>query len=281
MLLSYLDTLLESTTPIATTPRRRKIKGLGWTPDLPDQRDFMYKIRVMPGRILPPKVDLRAQYGLTASNYAVYDQGELGSCVANAVGAAMQFEMLRQKEQELFTPSRLFIYYNARVLLGTPDEDSGATIRDGIKSVVDQGCPPESEYPYDIVKFRDKPADYCYSHALHHQALLYQRLGNWSESMMKNCLASGFPFTFGFACYESFFSQQVADTGIVPMPLGNEQLVGGHAVLAIGYDDATSRFLVRNSWGTEWGVDGYFTIPYSYLTNPNLADDFWTIHLVE
>jgi C1A family cysteine protease len=97
---------------------------------------------------------------------------------------------------------------------------------------------------------------------------------------MRGCLASGYPFVFGFTVYESFESQDVAKTGVVPMPSPNEQTVGGHAVLAVGYDDSQQRFIVRNSWGPDWGMKGYFTIPYAYLTQSNLSDDFWTIRLI-
>ena len=94
---------------------------------------------------------------------------------------------------------------------------------------------------------------------------------------MRACLAEGFPFVFGFTVYESFESQQVARTGIVSMPQRGERVVGGHAVVAVGYHDTEKRFIVRNSWGTGWGMKGYFTIPYDYLSNPNLAEDFWTV----
>jgi C1A family cysteine protease len=97
---------------------------------------------------------------------------------------------------------------------------------------------------------------------------------------MKGCLASGYPFVFGFTVYDSFESQQVATTGVAPMPQSGEQVVGGHAVLAVGYDDGQQRFIVRNSWGTGWGMQGYFTLPYAYLIDANLADDYWTIRLV-
>ena len=97
---------------------------------------------------------------------------------------------------------------------------------------------------------------------------------------MKGCLASGFPFVYGFTVYESFESDAVAKTGVVPMPAPTEKVLGGHAVVAVGYDDSTQRFIVRNSWGPGWGMGGYFTIPYAYLTDSNLADDFWTVRLV-
>ena len=85
---------------------------------------------------------------------------------------------------------------------------------------------------------------------------------------------------FGFTVYESFESQEVAKTGVVPMPAPGEQVVGGHAVLAVGYDDSAQTFMVRNSWGTGWGQAGYFTMPYAYLTTRGLSSDFWTIRIV-
>ena len=98
---------------------------------------------------------------------------------------------------------------------------------------------------------------------------------------MKAVLAAGYPFVCGFTVYESFEGDDVAKTGIVPMPGSAEATLGGHAVMAVGYDDASQRFLVRNSWGTDWGMGGYFTIPYAYLTDSNLADDFWVIRVVK
>ena len=90
-------------------------------------------------------------------------------------------------------------------------------------------------------------------------------------------MAGGYPFEFGFTVYESFESQEVAQTGVVPMPQQTEKVLGGHAVMAVGYDDAQQRIIVRNSWGTSWGQQGYFTMPYAYLTNHQLSSDFWTI----
>ena len=97
---------------------------------------------------------------------------------------------------------------------------------------------------------------------------------------MKGCLASGYPFVFGFTVYDSFESQQVAQSGVLSMPAAGEAVAGGHAVLAVGYDDSKSMFIIRNSWGSGWGLAGYFYMPYAYLLDNNLSDDFWTIRTV-
>jgi C1A family cysteine protease len=161
----------------------------------------------------------------------------------------------------------------------TVSTDSGAQIRDGIKSVAKQGVCPEPDWPYDISKFTARPPRIDYKEALQNRAVSYSRLTH-NLNLLKGCLASGYPFVFGFTVYESFESQAVADSGIVPMPSPKEETLGGHAVLAVGYDDSAQRFIVRNSWGTGWGMSGYFTMPYGYVTDANLADDLWTIRLI-
>jgi C1A family cysteine protease len=177
-------------------------------------------------------------------------------------------------------PSRLFIYFNERVMERTVDTDSGAMIRDGMKSVSKVGVCPETLWPYDIAKFRDKPSDKCYTEAEKNQAIVYRRaLQNLHQ--LQGSLASGTPVVFGFSVYETFEGSEVARTGVMPMPKRREQLLGGHAVLAVGYDDRSERFIVRNSWGPKWGQRGYFTMPYAYMTNPQLAQDFWTLETVE
>ena len=208
----------------------------------------------------------------------MYDQGQLGSCTANAIGGAIEFDRLLQKLPD-FVPSRLFIYYNERVIEGTVNSDSGAQIRDGIKTVASQGVCPEPEWPYDIAKFSQKPSAKAYSDAVTDRAISYQSLVQ-DLNQMKGCLASGYPFVFGFTVYESFETAAVARTGHAPMPGSGERVIGGHAVMAVGYDDASQSFLVRNSWGTGWGLAGYFTLPYSYLIQPGLASDLWTIRIV-
>src|SRR3569833_1519688 len=204
-----------------------KTKHYGWIPDIPDQRDNLYAAPVAALQALPASDDLRSQCP------PVYDQGQLGSCTANAIAAAMQFERMKQKLND-FIPSRLFIYYNERVIEGTVNSDSGAMIRDGIKSVGNQGDCPETEWPYNIANFAEKPPAKCYRDAAKHKAILYQRLIR-NLNHMRGCLAAGYPFTVGFSVYESFESQQVAQTGNAPMPAAGEKLLGGHAVLAVGY----------------------------------------------
>ena len=251
-----------------------KISGYGWVPDLPDHRDHLYAAPVELAGALPASVDLRAKCP------PVYDQGQLGSCTANAIAAAVQFDQMKQQLAHIFTPSRLFIYYNERALEHTIDSDSGAQIRDGIKSVGNQGDCPETEWLYVISKFKTKPPRPCYADALKYKAVLYQRLTP-VFSQLRGCLASGYPFVFGFTVYDSFESAQVAKTGHASLPKSGERAIGGHAVMGIGYDDSRQWFVVRNSWGNKWGMKGYFTLPYAYVTDSNLADDFWTIRIVQ
>jgi C1A family cysteine protease len=249
---------------VTGTPGKRTY---GFRPDLPDQRDYVFSsLNLKP--TLPVSTDLRP----TCS--PVEDQGQLGSCTANALAGALEF--LEDKDKiAMARMSRLFIYYNERALEGTVNSDSGAAIRDGIKSLSLKGCCPETDWPYNIAQFAVKPSTLCYVDGLKHLIQSYYRVQTLSD--MKTCLASGFPFVFGFTVYTSFESATVAATGIVPMPMKSEKVLGGHAVLAVGYNDASQRFIVRNSWGVNWGMKGYFTIPYAYLTNSSLASDMWYI----
>ncbi|MGH7765455.1 MAG: C1 family peptidase [Candidatus Dormibacteraceae bacterium] len=252
--------------------RPRKIARYGWLPDQPDQRDHLYSAPSQFLTALPAKVDLRRRCP------KIYNQGQLGSCTANAIAGAIEFERKKQRMTD-FVPSRLFIYYNERVIEGTVRSDSGAQLRDGIKSVASQGVCPEADWPYVIAKFATKPVARAYNDAQLDRAISYQNLVQ-DSNQMKGCLASGYPFVFGFTVYQSFESTTVARTGHAPMPAWGERPVGGHAVMAVGYDDLAQWFIVRNSWGPAWGMKGYFTLPYSYLIQPGLSSDFWTIRLV-
>jgi C1A family cysteine protease len=249
-------------------PIFKKPRPYGWKPDLPDQRDVRYSLVYRVPAKLPAKADLRAMCP------PVEDQGQLGSCTAHALTGAL--ETLENMDRlPLVQMSRLFVYYNERAIEHTVAQDSGAMIRDGIKTLVKQGCCAESWWPYVISKFTSKPAAACYKDGLEHQITSYQRIDTLDQ--MRACLAAGFPFVFGFTVYESFESQAVAKTGKVSMPKKTERTLGGHAVLAVGYDDKAKRFTVRNSWGPDWGIEGYFSMPYAYLASRDLADDLWTI----
>ena len=243
----------------------KHVQSYGWIPDRPDHRDFLYSA-IAPKIKLPSKVDLRSE------DSPIENQGRLGSCTANALAGNLQF--LEKISSQIYKNlSRLFIYFNERAIEGTVGFDSGAMIRDGIKVLAKFGVCPESNWPYDISKFTRKPAAACYKEGLKRRITSYHRLQSLNE--MFNCLAEGFPFVFGFTVYESFESLKVAQTGLVPMPKKSERALGGHAVMAAGYDQKQKRFIVRNSWGEQWGQAGYFTMPYAYFES--LASDFWTI----
>src|SRR5947209_12322159 len=248
---------------------KRSPKWHGWLPDLPDHRDFSYRAIAPRLAELPAKIDLRKKCS------PVENQGELGSCTANALVGALEF--LELKDGARFVDlSRLFVYYNERAIEGTVKQDSGAFLRDGIKSLAKQGVCPEKEWPYRVRDFIKKPAAKCYSDAKKHQITSYHRISSVDE--MRTCLADRFPFVFGFTVYEAFESAAVAKSGVLNMPEPDERVMGGHAVMAAGYDDSQKRFIIRNSWVMVWGRQGYFTMPYGYLDpNKNLADDFWTI----
>lgn len=250
----------------------KKLKKYGWIPDTPDHRDFKFVPPRHLAESLPAHVDLRPQMP------PVYNQGDLGSCTANAIGGDLEAAMMRQNKPH-YTPSRLFIYYNERVIENSVREDSGAQLRDGIKAVVRWGFCPETDWPYNISQFTKKPPRLAYKNASANKVQQYARVAQNIDDM-RSCLAGGDPFFFGFSVYSSFESQDVANTGMMPMPRRMEQMLGGHAVLAVGYDDARRLLIVRNSWGSDWGDKGYFYMPYDFIINPDYADDFWTVTYV-
>ncbi|KPC54590.1 C1 family peptidase [Amantichitinum ursilacus] len=250
-----------------------KTARYGWIPDLPDHRDHFYAAPPSHLTALPASIDLRGQCP------PVYDQGQLGSCTANGIAGAIQFDRKKQGASNDFVPSRLFIYYNERVIEHSVASDNGAQIRDGIKSVAKQGDCPETEWPYVVSKFADKPSAKCYTDALKYKAVQYQRVQQ-TLAQIKGCLAEGYPVVVGFTVYESFESDAVAKDGVVPMPTSSETVIGGHCVLLVGYDDADSTFWFRNSWGDAWGLQGYGKMPYAYMVDTSLSSDFWTIRTI-
>lgn len=264
----------------------RRVARLGWVRDLPDPRDHVYSAPLQLLQQLPQSVDLRPQCP------PVYDQGQIGSCTANAIAGAIQFDRLKSGEQPGFVPSRLFIYYNERAMEGHTGYDSGAQIRDGIKSVTQLGVCPETEWPYDDTpatsdggpfppgaRDGEKPTPQCYQDALRYRAVQYRRLYQL-QSQLKGCLAEGYPFVLGITVFPSFWSADGQQAVVTPLPSANEAPVGGHAVLAVGYDNAKGWFIVRNSWGPTAADQGYFYLPYEYALDGQLASDFWTIRSI-
>ena len=239
----------------------------GWKRGLPNFKLKKYR-DVCPGEVvsvtqLPPSVDLRPKC------LPVYDQGSLGSCSANAIAGAIEFL------QPGFMPSRLFIYWNERDIEGSTSNDSGAQLTDGIASILTTGVCSEAEWPYDISKFTVKPVNQCYVDAKKNVLSQYLNINGLQE--IKSCLYQGYPFVFGFSVYQSFESDQVAQTGIVPMPLRSEECLGGHAVLCCGYDDKMGCAIVKNSWGSGWGDNGFFYMPYQYISNQDMASELLTV----
>jgi C1A family cysteine protease len=203
----------------------------------------------------------------------IYNQESLGSCTANGLCAAIEYD------DPSFMGSRLFLYYNERKLENDIPEDAGAQISDGVKCLLNYGICSEYEWPYNISKFADKPPSICYKNALKHKALQVQHIQD-DEIHLKECLANGFPIVLGIKIFKSFESENVAQSGNVPMPKPNEECLGGHCVVLCGYNDNKQVWIMRNSWGVEWGDDGYFYLPYAYLLDSNLATDFWAIQKV-
>lgn len=245
----------------------------GWRRQKPDHRDFKFAANFGVVANLPPVNDLRPQ------DVPIRDQSNLGSCVFHMLADLLDFD--RKKAGASFDPrSILQPYYDTRLMEGTVDYDSGAEIRDAIKVAAKVGVATERSWPYDISKFKVKPPADVYLEAERNQTLTYSAVSQ-SLCQMKGVSAQGFPFGIGFSVYESFESDAVAQTGIVPMPKPSESLLGGHAVVVMGYDDSKRWFIMRNSWGTGWGDKGYFYMPFEYLLNPDLASDFWVIQSVE
>ena len=241
-----------------------------YVPDKPDSRDYIYQVNA---KVAPASVDLRTLYSTP-----VEDQGNLGSCTGNAIAEAI--EIINKKNGKNTEVSRLFIYYYERLLEGTVNYDSGAYIRDGIKACYTYGAPLETLWPYNISKFRTAPSSNAVADAAKRKVTLYERATDFNACI--NALANGYPVVIGFTVYSSFESGNWWYTsGNMPYPnTRTESILGGHAVLLVGYNNATQRFIVKNSWGTNWGDHGYFYMPYQVIQNTSMSSDFWVIKSV-
>jgi C1A family cysteine protease len=248
---------------------QRQIQRYGWKPSLPDHRDLLADTT---GLTPLPEVDPRGEMP------EVYDQGQLGSCTANAVGAALEYDSMLDGVAPV-TPSRLFIYYCERSIEGSLGKgDTGAFGRDGFKAAKRYGTPPETDWPYDTSKYADDPPQSAWDDAATHKLTKSYKSVPRSVNQFKSVLSNKQTIAFGFSVYDSFASADVAKTGIVPMPTQDEQQIGGHEVLAVGYLASEPNYLlVRNSWGSGWGLGGYFLMPWQYILSTDLASDFRTI----
>jgi len=244
-----------------------KIIG-GYKQDAPDNRDYKYSAISTADITIPQTVNL------TGKCSPVEDQGQIGSCVGNGVAGCLEY-LENLNGVDFVDLSRLFIYYNARMIEGTTPYDYGCYIRDGIKAVANYGVCTEKDWPYVPSKFATKPSKLCYENAISNKIVSYFRLNTLDD--MINCLASRYPFVFGFQVYDYFMSAEMSEKGYLNIPTVLEKQLGGHCVMAVGYDLKTRRILVRNSWSSSWGKNGYFWMPMDYIESSLLSSDFWTI----
>lgn len=249
-----------------------KRRSLGWIRDSLDRRDDIFSSPRLKQdiKLLPAAFNLRSSFPLC------YDQSTLGSCTANAVAGICDF---KYGVENAFFPARLFLYYMTRLIEGTTLIDNGATIRNTIKAVNKYGICEEYRWSYRVAYFNVAPSPEARVDASKHQALNYRRVRQRLDDL-RAAIADSLPVAFGFLVYESFYDLNSLDH-TVKIPGANETPEGGHAVVAVGYDDALQCFIIRNSWGPDWGDNGYFLMPYSLLLDRSFCSDFWTIELME
>lgn len=236
------------------------------------------QIEGLPKLKLPSSIPLPSACSLQSQMGPVRDQGDIGSCTSFGVGGAFEFCRLKEKKKGDFVPSHLFIYYNGRKIENDPlSEDTGLSCSDACKSGALFGTCHEKLWPYCDANLPLQPPPACYKQALDYKVKLYQPVQQNAQTV-KGVLSSGFPIIYGIQVYESFMTSEVATSGIVPTPnVNTEQLMGGHCTLLCGYDDDSQHFTAMNSWGTSWGMKGFFKINYNYVLDSNLAGDFWVI----
>ena len=242
-----------------------------WQRQPDDDRDFKSTRHLRAaGVTLPSEYELPIKV-------PVYDQYDLGSCTSNAGSLCYRYEWAQLFNNFEYEPSRLYLYYNTRVIEGTPSEDSGAYIRDVFKALKNNGLAEEKYFPYIVSTFANKPSAAAYQNGQKYQTARYTAVDQ-SLDIIKQTVFSGAAVEFGFDVYASFESGNWdSTTGIMPIPKKGESLLGGHAVAIIGWSDAKQCFLIQNSWGESWGLNGRFWMPYSYALDSKHADDFWCI----
>ncbi|MDU2065223.1 MAG: C1 family peptidase [Sporomusaceae bacterium] len=236
--------------------------------DSTDLRDYIFCTTCFKEvKALPVKIDLREKCS------PIVDQGQLGSCTANAIASGLREYMLKATNAWVAL-SRLFLYWEERYFEGTVKEDSGAQIRDGMKVLQKIGVCPEANWPYNIHTFTQSPTEQELVAAAPYKIAEYHRITSLIQ--IKASVAEALPVVIGMEVYSSFEGKDVAATGLVPLPKADvEELLGGHAVLVVGYDDSNEQFVVRNSWGVKWGDQGYFYLPYDYYRK-GYINDCWT-----
>lgn len=237
-----------------------------------------YNHKILSIEYLSEKEDV---YCLTVpgiENFALDAGVFVHNCTAHGITEALRFNIIKGNKPDVAL-SRLQLYFDERKVEGTTRDDAGAEIRDGVKCAATIGVGPETDWPYDITKFKIRPPAQCYTDAKAHEALVYERVAV-DLIALKTALASGFPVIIGISVYESFESEEVAKTGIVPMPGEYEEIIGGHCLCCFGYDDAKQAFLVRNSWGDSWGDKGNCWIPYNFLGSEQFGSDYWIVKSV-
>lgn len=242
----------------------------GWKRDIPDNRDILYALSARKVAY-PSSIDLRGQMP------PIYDQRDTSSCTAQAIAACIQSAQKRSSLTDMM-PSRLFIYYNERVMCGTVNEDSGAYIRDGIKACNIYGLTDEKYWPFDTRKITTRPNQMVYDVAIKERIRFYASVQNTHVNNIKLALSHSNAVIFGFEVYEKFETKTFDDNTVLKTPGWRERPIGGHAALIVGYDDAKKAFLVRNSWGADWGMNGYWWMSYDYVIS-EFCSDFWVIRL--
>lgn len=240
-----------------------------------DIRDFIYPTN------LHKDVNETKIFVLDKTKFKIYDQGKIGSCVSNSIAGVIWFY------NNSINPSRLYIYFNGRVIVNQNIiDDTGFSISAGCRSVREYSVCNEQDWAYIASAFSIMPSLNCYKTSYNFNNFIYYSIGQ-DLNLLKSCIMNGNPIMFGFMVYTSFMTPEVAKTGRVPMPSTEDHIVGGgndhkvlggHASIIIGFNDELQVFICVNSWGDKWGDNGYFYIPYLYILDTSLSSDFTVIN---